>query len=378
MRISLVLWDGNVGGAERVTAELAAALRSIGVDATVVFVRDPATLAADLERLDVPYVTFGARRVEEVVLRPRRFARLVESHGPDGALLPTVGHQAPALRLGGYRAPLVAMEHGFLLLMESMAPHWRLARRLERRASAPFIDAEVAVSGFMREAVENAPHARRVEQIGNGIDLSLYSADPRAGDGFVVGCATRLVPGKGIDTLLEAFSRVVSEVPHARLRLAGDGPERGAIEAHVARLGAESWAELAGVVSDLPEFWSGVDVAVMPSTLPESFGMVALEAMASGRPVVATRSGGVEELVEDGVTGRLVPVGDVEALSAALAGYASSEELRVSHGEAGRSRAERQYSITDCAWHHARLFATLGDAELPAPAPAPAREEVHA
>jgi glycosyltransferase involved in cell wall biosynthesis len=376
MRISLVLWDGNVGGAERVTAELAAALRSIGLDATVVFVRDPATLAADLERLDVPYVTLGARRVEEVVWRPRRFARLVEAHGPDGALLPTVGHQAPALRLGGYRAPLVAMEHGFLLLMESMAPHWRLARRLERRVSAPFLDAEVAVSGFMRDAVQEAPHARRVEQIANGIDLSRYDAGPRAGDGFVVGCATRLVPGKGIDALLQAFSGVVSEVPHARLRIAGDGPERGAIEALVACLGAASWTQLVGVVDDLPEFWSAVDVAVMPSTLPESFGMVALEAMASGRPVVATRSGGVEELVEDGVTGRLVPAGDVEALGAALVEYASSEELRIAHGAAGRSRAERQYSIEDCAWRHARLFAALGHSQLPAPAPA--REHVHA
>src|SRR4051794_27331816 len=135
MRISLVLWDGNVGGAERVTAELAAGLRSIGVDPTVVFVRDPATLAADPDRLAGPYRTPGARRVEEVIWRPRRFARLVQKHGPDGALLPTVGHQAPVLRVGGYRAPLVAMEHGFLLMMDAMAPQWRLARRLERAVS---------------------------------------------------------------------------------------------------------------------------------------------------------------------------------------------------------------------------------------------------
>jgi glycosyltransferase involved in cell wall biosynthesis len=184
------------------------------------------------------------------------------------------------------------------------------------------------------------------------------------------------VPGKGIDTLLEAFSGVVAEVPHARLRIAGDGPERGAIEAQIARLGAESFAELVGVVDDLPEFWSTVDVAAMPSTLPESFGMVALEAMASARPVVATRSGGVEELVEDGVTGRLVPAGDVEALRASLVEYALSEELRAAHGAAGRSRAERHYSIEDCAWRHARLFAALGHSQLPAPAPT--REHVHA
>src|SRR4051794_26235210 len=125
MRLSVVLWDGNVGGAEKVTAELAGALRNVGVDATVVFVRDPATLAADLERLEVPYVSFGARRVEEVLWRPRPFTRLVREYGPDGTLLPAVGHQAPALRIGGYRAPLVAIEHGFLLLMQSMRSGWR-------------------------------------------------------------------------------------------------------------------------------------------------------------------------------------------------------------------------------------------------------------
>src|SRR3954453_8702557 len=124
MQVALVLWDGNVGGAEIFTAELAGGLRSVGVDANVVFVRDPARLGPALDELRVPYVSLGAKRVEEVLWHPRAFARTVAAHGADATLLPTVGHQAPALRIGGYRAPIAAMEHGFLLLIDAMATPW--------------------------------------------------------------------------------------------------------------------------------------------------------------------------------------------------------------------------------------------------------------
>jgi glycosyltransferase involved in cell wall biosynthesis len=380
MQLAIVLWDGNVGGAEKVTAELAGGLRSIGVDATVVFVRDPAALAPDLARLGVPYVSLGAKRVGEVLWRPRRFARLVEQHGRDGALLPAVGHQAPALRIGGYRGPLVAVEHGFLLLMQSMRPHWRAARRLERRLSAPFVDVEVAVSDFMREGVLRSPHARRVERIRNGIDVARYGAGTaaRSGGEVVVGCAGRLVPGKGLGTLLRAWTSVAAAAPHARLWLAGDGPERDRVAALVRDAGATESVELLGAVEDMPSFWSDVGVAVMPSRLPESFGMVALEAMASGRPVVATRSGGVVELVEDGVNGTLVPVGEAAAMADALLGYLQSAELRHAHGAAGRSRCEADFGIERCAEGYARLFAEVGPSQMPLAASQAVREEVHA
>jgi glycosyltransferase involved in cell wall biosynthesis len=381
MRVSLILWDGNVGGAEKVTAELAGALRSIGVDATVVFVRDPKSLAADLDRLSVPYVSFGARRVEEVLWHPRRFARLVEEHGADGALLPAVGHLAPALRIGGYRRPLVAMEHGFLLLMDSMAPHWRLARTLERRFSAPYTDAQVAVSEFMRARMMRSAHARRVEVIENGIDLDRYeSAEPRDRNGCVFGFASRLIDGKGVPELIEAFARVATETGQSavRLRIAGDGPLRGQFAELVERHDVAAQVELAGVVSDMPSFWHESDVAVMPSTAPESFGMVALEAMASSRPVIATRSGGADCLVADGVTGQLVPSADVDALAAAMLTYAADPSLRREHGGAGRERCEAAFTMTRCARRYADLLATLGGSRVPTITSSEApREEVH-
>src|SRR4051794_8488064 len=214
MRLSIVLWDGNVGGAEKLTAELAAGLRSIGVDTSIAFVRDPGALAGDLDRMSVPYESFGARRVEEVLVRPRRFARLVERLGPDGALLPALGHLAPALRLGGFRAPLVAMEHGILLLLPRMPFAWRVSRRFERRFSAPFADAQVAVSGFMRDQLLRAPPARRVEVIENGIALGRYDGSgPPDRDECVFAFASRFVPGKGVPELLTAFAAVADRHP---------------------------------------------------------------------------------------------------------------------------------------------------------------------
>jgi glycosyltransferase involved in cell wall biosynthesis len=377
MQIALVLWDGNVGGAEKMTAELAAALRGIGVDASILFVRDPGPLAPSLDRADIPYESFGTRRVQEVLLRPRRFARAVAERGADGVLLPSVGHLAPALTLGGYRAPVVAMEHGILLLLPRMPLWWRTAHRLERRASARFVDAQVAVSSFMREQLMRTPHARRVEVIENGVDLERYrAAEPREETDCVFGFASRLIDGKGIPELIEAFASVTSRSPApVRLRLAGDGPERAHTCSLIERHGVAAQTELPGVVADMPRFWRDVDVAVMPSTAPESFGMVALEAMAAGRPVVATRNGGADAVVLDGVTGRLVPCGDAPALAEAMLAYASDPHLRADHGAAAREAAESSFAIARCAERYARLVAELGGRQFsPAPVAAPLEE----
>jgi glycosyltransferase involved in cell wall biosynthesis len=359
MKVALILWDGNVGGAEKLTVELSGAVRRAGVEASVVFVRDPKHLAPDLDRLGVPYRTWGARRVEEVLVRPRSFVRLVRELGPDGALIPNAGHLAPALRMGGYRAPIIAMEHGFLLLVPHLAKVSRLGRRLERWASVPFVDAEVPVSDFMAEAVRRGPHARRVRRIHNGIALDRFQPAAQRDDGLVVGCATRLVPGKGLDVLLHAFATVVRGVPDARLRIAGDGPERPRLVGLATDLGITGSVELAGVVGDMPGFWRDVDVAVLPSTASESFGMAALEAMATARPVVATRNGGSGEVLLDGQTGTLVEPGDADELATALMRYALDPARRHEHGLAGRRRCEEHFTIEACAGAYAALLDDL-------------------
>jgi glycosyltransferase involved in cell wall biosynthesis len=213
----------------------------------------------------------------------------------------------------------------------------------------------------MARQIQRSPWPPRVEVIHNAVDVSRFDpGERRGGDaGPVFACAGRLVAGKGVGELIRAFAPVAAADGGAVLRVAGDGPERGQLEDLVRRLGLDGRVELLGVVDDMPGFWAGCDVSVTPSTLPESFGLAALEGMASAKPVVATAHGGIVEVVEDGVTGRLVTPGDVEALSAALRDYAADPELRRRHGRAGRERCEARFGMDGCAAAYVRLVAEL-------------------
>jgi glycosyltransferase involved in cell wall biosynthesis len=204
-----------------------------------------------------------------------------------------------------------------------------------------------------------------VERIANGIDVARYaSRDAGEREEYVIGYAGRLVAGKGLGQLLRAFALVLEQVPHARLRIAGDGPERAAIAGRARELGVSDRVSVMGVVHDMPSFWRCTSVGVMPSTARESFGMAALEAMAAGRPVVASRTGGIRELVEDGETGTLVAPGDVQELAGALLGYATQPDLRRQHGSAGRERCESQFTMSRCAARYAELLAELAPARV--------------
>jgi glycosyltransferase involved in cell wall biosynthesis len=248
---------------------------------------------------------------------------------------------------------------------------WRkVTRRLERRLSVPFVDAQVAVSGFMRDEIMRAPHPASVEVIDNGIDVQRYgSRVVTAGTECTFACASRLVPGKGFPELIDAFAQVARQDPRARLVIAGDGPERARIEDLVDRHGVGGRTELAGLVGDMPSFWAAADVAVLPSTASESFGMVAIEAMASGLPVVSTRNGGADSVIQDGVTGTLVPRADVGALATAMLGYSTDPDRREMHGRAGRARCESHFTMSRCAGEYTRLLNAIGGHESPLPMP---------
>ncbi len=163
----------------------------------------------------------------------------------------------------------------------------------------------------------------------------------------VFGFAGRLIAGKGVDRLIDAVARLARSVD-VRLRIAGDGPARGEFEQRARRTGAAAAIEFVATVTDMPAFWRSVHVGVAASdTFVESFGMSPLEAMACGRPAVVTRNGGLGDLVDDGVSGRLVAPGDTPALERALAGYLEPATL-VTHGLAARRAAVERFSLDAC------------------------------
>jgi glycosyltransferase involved in cell wall biosynthesis len=335
----------------------------LGASATVVFVRQPWPLAERLAASELQFTSVGLGRGRDVLRHPRRYAAAVTAAGPDGALLVECGFMGACLRAGGYRGPIVAVEHGTLLGPERLSKARRLFWKADRAIGAWADDAEVAVSDYMLERLQGHPHAKRVQRIYNGVDPETYTpagnGRGHVGNDVVIGFAGRLIPGKGADQLIRAAVQASQRVP-IRLLLAGEGPERAALASLAHSLGAASEIDFRGAVNDMPSFWQECDIAVVPSsTFVESFSMVALEAMACGRPVLASRIGALPELVVDGATGTLVTPGDVDALAAALVTYAEQPELRRQHGVAARARAVEQFHIDKCALAYIELFGEL-------------------
>src|SRR5690606_37841600 len=177
-----------------------------------------------------------------------------------------------------------------------------------------------------------------------GEDLAAFRRAHAAPDQPMILAMGRLVPEKGFHVLLDAFRLVLERTPKAKLVLAGEGPQRKALEEQAERLGIAQHVYFKGFATDpvRNRLLHVADVAVFPS-LYEPFGIVALEAMSVGPPVVAARSGGLAEVVEHGETGFLVPPGDAGALADALVPLLISPGLREHLGRKGQERARTRF-----------------------------------
>ena len=170
----------------------------------------------------------------------------------------------------------------------------------------------------------------------------------------IVGAISRLSREKNVALLLEAFALIAKELPEATLEIFGDGPERSSLEALAAKLGVAEATTFHGYVAraiDAARF----SICIVPSER-ESFGMTALEAMSYGIPVVATRVGGLPEVIADGETGILVPSNDASALATAALTLLRDKTRAARMGEAGRLHATRVFTEEKMqhAWN--RLF----------------------
>lgn len=184
------------------------------------------------------------------------------------------------------------------------------------------------------------------------------SADLQAPPPRIVGTAGRLVPIKGIGYLIRALAVLRTEFSDLRLEIAGSGPERPAIENEVKSLGLADCVTFLGWQDDLLPVLTRWDVFALPS-LEEGFGIAALEAMAAGLPVVATAVGGVPELVQDGVTGWLVPPRDSAALADRLRALLLDPRQRRIMGVAGRVRARENFSVDRMVAAIAKIYDSL-------------------
>ena len=186
-----------------------------------------------------------------------------------------------------------------------------------------------------------------------GVDVERIRAapalDPHKAFGLprgapVVGNVAALAPHKGQRYLVDAAAEVVRHVPDARFVIAGEGELEPALRRRIAALGLEKHVVLAGFRPDIIPLHKGFDLFVMSSTT-EGLGTSALDAMACGKAVIATRAGGLAEVVEDGETGLLVPTRDPSALAGAIVRVLRDPELRRRYGEAGLTRAQNAFDV---------------------------------
>jgi len=163
-----------------------------------------------------------------------------------------------------------------------------------------------------------------------------------AQDPHLIFCAARLRYEKGIHLLVEALETL----PHARLVIAGDGPERSSLEAQAGRNGLAGRVTFAGWIgpSEVARYMAQAAIVVVPSIWPEPFGMVGIEAMAHGRPVVAFDVGGIREWLVPGETGLLAPPADVAGLRQSLAQLLDNQETAAQMGRKGRAVAEQRFT----------------------------------
>jgi sugar transferase (PEP-CTERM/EpsH1 system associated) len=240
---------------------------------------------------------------------------------------------------------------------------------LLRRAARPLVSNYIAVShdleNWLRETVGVPPG--KIHQIYNGVDSVKFH--PRIGprpdfahpDSIVFGSVGRMVEVKDYPALVRAFIQLMRQQPErserARLVIVGEGPARQTCLDMLQGAGLAHLAWLPGARDDIADIMQAIDVFVLPSR-NEGISNTILEAFASGLPVVATAVGGNVELVEDGVTGRLVPSGDMAALVQALLFYLDAPARITEHGATARRQAEQRYSIPVMADAYATVYDT--------------------
>jgi glycosyltransferase involved in cell wall biosynthesis len=177
----------------------------------------------------------------------------------------------------------------------------------------------------------------------------------------IVTMLSRLSLEKGPQYLLEAMPQVIRRVPSAKLLMIGDGSQRALLQQQARQLGIESHVVWAGKMPR-PRAFAHLaisDVVAIPSQWEEGFGLAAIEAMAFGKPVVASDIGGLREVVAHGQSGILVPVGNTAQLGAAIGGLLQDETARHGLGQTARKRAAERFSFRAFAENYLRLYSTL-------------------
>ena len=328
----------------------------------------PADFTPDTSLPDVPQfqvdiaartdIAADLRAVQDLARKLRRNADLVHAHGLRAALVGVLAAQ---------RAGILSLFTAHNLL----PPPGRLQRLLLRHLGR-VTNGIIAVSQAVADTLVSVGlPAAKIHVIPNGIDLAPFDIpltnsavvgvvrpyDIPADAPLVVGIG-RLSPEKGFDVLIKAFAEIFQQMPHAHLLIIGSGSEAEALRFLAAGTSLTDRIHLPGRLDDVVPILRSADVIAIPSRM-EGQGIVALEAMAARKALVAARVGGLSETIVENEIGLLVPPDDAPALANALVQLLSDTPLRTTMGQHGRQRVEQLYTIERMILNIQNIYASL-------------------
>ena len=341
----------RVGGVENLAAKLLPALRSRGHEFVVVtweYIKAP----DELRYQEIPVYRFpfflGGRQgsLDPLLENRRQVAKLKQTFAPDLVHINSYG-QSILFHLNtssAYPAPMLLTLHQ--PLPHEPVGHQTLLGSLLRTLDWVTTSSESVLAQIRELVPEITP---RSSVIYNGLTPPVFGLQPISFDPPRLLCLGRLVKSKGFDLALAAFARVIERFPTARLVVAGEGPQAGKLKQQTIELGLTECVEFVGGVrpEKVVDLIAHSTLVLMPSRL-EGFGLVALEAGAMARPVIATCVGGLPEVIVHGETGLLVNQENSPALADAIALLLDHTDVAVQMGQAGRRRVGEAFSWERC------------------------------
>jgi len=345
------------GGGERLAMQLAARLDPRRFERTLCVTRwspgadrDPAVAAAVAELREAGVGLLLIDRARKIDLRAwGPLWSLMRRGRVDVLHAHKFGSNVWAALLGRAAGVPVVVTHEHTWSYEGEPVRRFLDRELIARRSDTLIAVSredrrrmIEVEGIRSNDITFVPNGIPARPGGDGArvraELGIDASAP------VVGAVAGLRAQKAFDVLVRAAEPLRRRVPEVRVLIAGEGPERPRLEALVRELELEDVVTLLGARSDVPDVLDAVDVAVSTSTY-EGSPLALMECMAAGKPVVATRVGGVPDLIQHGEQGLLVAPGDPAAVAAALAELLEAPERAAEMGRRGRERQAREFDL---------------------------------
>lgn len=340
----------GIGGVERLLLDLSDKYDPADAEFIYANLFDDANGAGafptDIKRRGLEYVQIDGHGMSDAPSMASKLRRVIRENSVDIVHLhmmkATIVGWLATRRLG---VPTVVTRH---YTQKLIAKHPAPIRWLDK-AALRGVDRIISISASVRDdMIAGGIAPEKIVVVHNGLDIEAFDRQAASGDKierwpgkFVIGTVGSLTKRKGHRFLVEGFARIADRLPNAQVVIVGEGPERQDLERLAADMGVADRVVLHGFESNIPALLRQFDVYVHPAT-DEPFGIAVLEAMAAEKPVIATAVDGVPEIVTDGITGRLVPAEDPDAIAAALVG-------EIPGAERVRKEVEDRFSITRTA-----------------------------